>query len=278
MEAPAKSRRLAASIASPWSALTRHWSLTRELAKRDILGRYRGASFGLFWSLISPFLMLMVYTFAFGTVMRGRWPEIEAGHTSFAIILFAGLIVHGFFAECFNKSAGLIVSNPNFVKRVIFPLEILPWPMVFSAMFHLFMNLLVFILMRLILDGEVSSATFMFPLVMLPLLVLMLGVSWFMAAICVYFRDLSQITGVLSMAMLFLSSAMMPVDSVPQQYRWVFEANPLSFIIDQARNVLLWNSAPDWTGLGWYLLASIAVMYAGYAVFSFVRRGFSDVL
>lgn len=265
-------------LAGPWLALTKHWSLTRELAKRDVLGRYRGASFGLFWSLISPFLMLMVYTFAFGTVMGGRWPEIEAGQTQFAIVLFAGLIVHGFFAECLNKSVGLIVSNPNFVKRVIFPLEILPWPMVLSALFHVFMNLLVFLLMRLVVDGQLAITTLLFPLVMLPLLVLVLGMSWFMAAVGVYFRDLGQITGVLSMAMLFLSSAMMPLESVPEQYRWVFALNPLSFIIDQARNVLLWEIMPDWTGLAWYLLGSMVFMYACFAIFASVRRGFSDVL
>lgn len=252
--------------------------MTRELAKRDVLGRYRGASFGLFWSLISPFMMLMVYTFAFGMVMRGRWPEIEAGHTQFSIILFAGLIVHGFFAECLTKSVNLIVSNPNFVKRVIFPLEILPWPMVLSALFHTLMNIVVFLVMRMIMDGAIAWTTFLFPLVMLPLVVLGLGVSWFMAATGVYFRDVSQITGVLSLAMLFLSSAMMPLESVPDGYRWVFEINPLTFIIDQARNVLLWNTMPDWAGLAWYLLASLCVLYGGYAAFAGTRRGFSDVL
>ncbi|HYG07188.1 MAG TPA: ABC transporter permease [Stenotrophomonas sp.] len=264
--------------AAPWSALGRHWSLTREMTKRDVLGRYRGASFGLLWSLISPFLLLMVYTFAFGTVMKGRWPEIEAGQTQFSIILFAGLIVHGFFAECLGKSVVLIVGNPNFVKRVIFPLEILPWPMVFSALFHTLMNLLVFLLLRLVMDGHIAATTPLFPLVMLPLVVLMMGVSWLMASFGVYFRDIGQITGVLSMAMLFLSSAMMPVDSVPEKYRWVFQLNPLTFIIDQARNVLLWGRLPDWIGLGIYLVVSLVVFYIGYVVFSATRRGFSDVL
>ncbi|WP_243694045.1 ABC transporter permease [Stenotrophomonas sp. ATCM1_4] len=265
-------------LVRPWIALWQNRSLIRELAKRDILGRYRGASFGLAWSLISPFLMLMVYTFAFGTVMKGRWPEIEAGHTKFAIILFAGLIVHGFFAECLNKSVSLIVSNPNFVKRVIFPLEILPWPMVLSALFHSAMNLAVFMVMRLIMDGQLSMTTPLFFVVMLPLVVFCMGMSWFMAAIGVYFRDIWQVTGVLSMAMLFLSSAMMPVNSVPEKYRWVFELNPLTFIIDQARKVLLWGGYPDWVGLGWYSLMSVIIFCLGYWVFSATRRGFADVL
>lgn len=263
---------------APLASLLRHPYLITELAKRDIQGRYRGANFGLLWSLISPFIMLMIYTFAFGSVMKGRWPEIEAGHTQFAIILFAGLIVHGFFAECFNKSATLITSNPNFVKRVIFPLEVLPWPMILSAIFHVAMNLIVFVILRLIMDGVFVWTVVLFPLVLLPLALLTSGISWLMAAAGVYFRDINQVTGPISMAMLFLSSAMMPVTSVPQSYRWVFELNPLSFIIDQAREVLLWGRTPDWSGLLLYSVGSLVVFYIGYWGFASTRKGFADVL
>jgi lipopolysaccharide transport system permease protein len=265
-------------LLGPISALSEHWSLTLELAKREVLGRYRGASFGLLWSLLSPFLLLSIYTFAFGTVMGGRWPEIESGQTNFAIILFAGLIVHGFFAECINRAPSLVLANPNFVKRVIFPLEILPWPMVLSALFHALMNVVVFIALRLVMDQAFSWTIVLLPVVLLPLVVLSLGVSWFLASLAVYLRDIVQVTGVLSMALLFLSSVMMPVESVPESYRWVFIANPLTFIIDQARNVMLWGRMPDWTGLSIYLLIALAVMYMGRAWFMVTKRGFADVL
>lgn len=264
--------------AAPWMALVRHRSLTLELAKRDVLGRYRGASFGLLWSLISPFLLLCIYTFALGTVMRGRWPQIESGEASFSIILFAGLIVHGLFAECLVRAPGLVVANTNFVKRIIFPLEILPWPMVLSALFHTLMNVLVFVALRLVIDGEFSWTIVLLPLVLLPMVVLILGVSWFLASLGVYVRDVAQVTGVASMALLFLSSAMMPVENVPQAYRWVFEMNPLTPMIDQARNVMLWGRLPDWTVLGRYLLLATGVMYLGHAWFRVTRRGFADVL
>lgn len=262
----------------PFSALKHHRSLTVELAKREVLGRYRGASFGLLWSLISPFLLLCIYTFAFGTVMGGRWPEVEQGAASFSIILFSGLIVHGFFAECLTRAPMLVVANPNFVKRVIFPLEILPWPMVLSALFHALMNVAVFILLRLVMDGAFSWTIVLLPIVFLPLVVLTLGVSWVLASLGVYVRDVAQVTGVLSMALLFLSSAMMPVDSVPESYRWVFVLNPLTFIIDQAREVMLWGQMPDWAGLAVYLLVAIVVMYLGRAWFVATQRGFADVL
>lgn len=271
-------RRVMTFLLSPLSAFVDHRSLTVGLAKRDVLGRYRGANFGLVWSLLSPFLMLCVYTFAFGTVMGGRWPQIEAQGTSFAIILFTGLIVHGLFAECLNRAPGLILANPNFVKRVIFPLEILPWPMLLSAMFHTSMNVLVFVVLRLVMDGQFSWTIVLLPLVLLPLIVLILGVSWFVASIGVYLRDISQITGVLATAMLFLSSALMPVETVPESYRWVFEMNPLTTIIDQARNVMLWGRMPDWLVLLRYLLLASAFMYFGRAWFAVTKRGFADVL
>jgi len=262
----------------PSSALLKHRSLTLELTKRDVLGRYRGASFGLLWSLISPFLLLCVYTFSFGTVMRGGWPQVGNGQASYSIILFAGMIVHGFLAECVNKSPVLIVGNPNFVKRVIFPLDILPWPMVLSALFHMLMNIVVFIVLRLIMDHAFSWTIILYPIVILPLVVLALGVSWFLASAGVYMRDISQVTGVLTMALLFLSTAMMPLNSVPAAYRWVFEVNPLSFIIDQARDVMLWEKMPDWFGLAIYMSVALVVACLGHAWFMATRKGFADVL
>jgi lipopolysaccharide transport system permease protein len=271
-------RLAASSLLAPLSAFLVHRSLTLGLAKRDVLGRYKGASFGLAWSLISPFLLLCVYTFAFGTVMRGRWPQIESGETNFAIILFVGLIVHGLFSECLVRAPTLVVANTNFVKRVIFPLDILPWPMLLSSLFHALMNVMVFILLRLAMDGDFTWTIVLLPAVLLPMVVLMLGVSWFLASLGVYLRDITQVTGVLSMALLFLSSALMPVESVPESYRWVFQANPLTLIIDQARNVMLWGRMPDWRALGVYLAVATGVMYAGRSWFMATRRGFADVL
>lgn len=277
MEFPA-ARASTSSAPGPFGALGVYRSLSIELAKRDVLGRYRGASFGLLWSLISPFLMLMVYSFAFGFVMKSRWPQAAQGHVHYSIILFVGLIVHGFFAECLNRSPHLITGNANFVKRVIFPLEILPWPMVASALFHTFMNFLVFLVLHIVLDHSVAWTIVLLPLVLLPLVILTLGVSWLLAALGVYLRDISQVTGVLTTAMLFLSTAMFPIDALPVRYRWLLMINPLSFIIDQARNVALWGKLPDWIGLGIYALLALAVLYLGYAAFRLTRRGFADVI
>jgi len=265
-------------LAEPFSAFGRHWSLTRELTKRDVLGRYRGASFGLLWSVLSPFLMLLVYTVAFGSIFKSRWPQQAEGGPDFTLILFVGLIVHGFFTECLSRAPQLIVGNPSYVKRVVFPLEILPWPMLLSAFFHAVMNGLVLIGLFALRFGAPPWTVVLFPLVLLPLALVGAGTGWLFASLGVYLRDISQITGVMSAALLFLSSAMVPVDTLSPSYQLVFRLNPLTFIIDEARKVALWGQLPDWTGLGLYSLGALVFCYLSYAWFRATRPGFADVL
>jgi len=265
-------------ITGPFYSAIRHRSLIAELAKREILGRYRGANFGLLWALISPFLMLAVYTLAFGSILKSRWPQSASGIHDFALILFVGLIIHGFLAECISRAPTLIVHNPNYVKRVIFPLEVLPWPMVLSALFHLMTNLLAFLVLEIAVDHQFVWQVVLFPLTVAPLVILVLGLSWWLSALGVYFRDIGQITGVLVTALLFTSTAIMPISSVSPGVRWLFELNPLSFIIDQSREVALWGNMPDWAGLGLYALGAMVFTYLGFLVFMTARKGFADVL
>ncbi|CAD2249239.1 ABC transporter permease [Xanthomonas arboricola] len=262
----------------PFQAWVRHRTLTLELTRRDVLGRYKGASFGLLWSLISPFLMLLIYTIAFGYVLKSRWPGTSDNIADFAMLLFMGLIVHGFFAECLSRSPMMIVGNPNLVKRIVFPLDILPWTVMLSALFHAFTNALVFALLNFLLRGELHLTILLLPLVFLPLAIGMLGVGWLLSSLSVYLRDINQVTGVLATAVLFLSSAIIPVDTLPQKYQLIFHLNPLTFIIDEARAVGFWGRMPDWQGLATYLLGALVFAYLGYAVFQKTRRGFADVL
>ena len=265
-------------LTGPFQPFLDHRSLLWEMTKRDVLGRYRGASFGLLWALLSPFLMLCVYTVAFGFVLKSRWPHAEDTKASFALILYIGLIVHGFFAECLVRAPQLVLSNPNFVKRVIFPLDVLPVSMVLSATFHALINIVVFAILHAITAGPPPWTIVFFPLVMLPLIVLAAGVAWFLASLGVYLRDVNQVMGVVATALLFLSSAIVPVDALPQKFHTLFELNPLTFIIDQARDVALWGVLPDWAGLGLYGLVAVGVLYCGSLWFGATRGGFADVL
>lgn len=262
----------------PFASLTRHRSLVWQLSKREVLGRYRGASFGLAWSVISPFLMLGVYAFAFGELMKSRWPHESGGDHPYAVILFAGLIIHGFFAECIMRASTLIVSNPNFVKRVVFPLDILPWPMVLSAFFHTCVNICVLMLLMLIIEGHLHVTMLFLPFIMLPLMLMTLGVSWFLAAFGVYFRDISQIMPVAATALLFLSSAIVPVKTLTPDLQTLFYLNPLTFFIDQTRAVALMGQMPNWGALILASAGGLLMAWLGHAWFMATQRGFADVL
>ncbi|AYA89410.1 MULTISPECIES: ABC transporter permease [Stenotrophomonas] len=265
-------------LTGPLDALLRHRSLTWELARRDILGRYRGASFGLLWSLISPFLMLIIYTLAFGYILKSRWPGASGNIADFAMLLFVGLIVHGFFAECLTRAPTLITGNTNLVKRIVFPLQVLPWTMVLSALFHAFTNTIVFLVLNLVVRGELHATVLFLPFVYAPLAIGLLGVGWLLSSLSVFLRDITQITGVLATAMLFLSSAIVPVETLPSKYQFVFMLNPLTFIINEARDVAFWGRQPDWIGLATYTVGATIFAFMGYAVFQKTRRGFADVL
>lgn len=270
--------RFAGFLAGPLHAFGRDRGLTAQLAWRDIIGRYRGANFGLFWSLIGPLMMLAIYALAFGHIFGSRWVRPEGEAASFAIVLFLGIIVHGFFAECVSRAPGLMQSNANYVKKVIFPLAVLPWSVVWSALFHMGMNLLVFTLLAGLGYGVFSPYIVLLPLVIAPLVMLTIAASWIVASLGVYLRDIGQAVPVVVTGMFFLSSAIIPIEQVPEKYRLVFHLNPLTFFIDQARNVALWQVMPDWSGLAAHAVGGLVAMYVAYAWFQRTSRGFADVL
>ena len=267
---------------SVWSAgesFIVHRKLIYQLTKRDVLGRYRGSIGGLAWSFFNPLLMLAVYTFVFSYVFKARWPgAVEGSRAEFAVILFAGIMLHGFLTECLNRAPMLILANANYVKKVIFPLEILPWSVVASALFHMLITLCVLLVAQYLFLGRLPWTALYFPLVICPFILVAMSVTWFLSALGVYYRDIGQIMGPVTTVLLFMSPALYPISALPEGMHRLVYLNPLSFMIDQSRNVLLWGLPPDWMGLLKYFLASGALAYLGYYWFQFVRRGFADVV
>lgn len=174
----------------------RNRSLIKALVKREVVGRYRGSIMGILWSFFNPVFMLAVYTFVFSVVFKARWNAGSDSKTEFALILFVGLIVFNLFAECFNRAPGLILANVNYVKKVVFPLEILPWVALGSALFHALISLGVWLIAYLIFFGMPHLTVFLLPLIILPLLLLIMGLTWGLAALGVYLRDVSQFIGI----------------------------------------------------------------------------------
>ena len=256
----------------------RNRRLIWQLSKREVLGRYRGSVMGLVWSFFNPILMLAVYTFVFGVVFQARWGEQTGGKIEFASILFAGLIVFSLFAECVNRAPSLVLSNVNYVKKVVFPLESLAWVAMGSTIFHSLMSVAVLLLLYLWGHATLNWTIVLFPLVILPLSLLTMGCSWFLASLGVFLRDVGQVVGILTTVMLFTCPIFYPVSALPQGARAYVFLNPLTFIVEQARATLLWGKLPDWRGLGFYLAASVVVAWLGLLWFQKTRKGFADVL
>lgn len=262
-------------IASLW----RNRQLILQMSKREVVGRYRGSVMGMAWSFFNPILMLAVYTFVFSVVFKARWGVGgEDSKATFAILLFVGMIVHGLFAECANRAPGLILGNVNYVKKVIFPLEILPWVAMGSALFHAAISLIVLLVAQLVLHQSLSWTALYFPLVLLPLVVATMGVAWFLSAIGVYLRDVSQTIGILTTVLLFLSPIFYPLSALPIRYQVWVKLNPLTFIIEEGRKVLIFGQAPDWWGWLAYSTVSLMIAWGGFWWFQKTRKGFADVL
>lgn len=268
------------SLVALAKSLWRNRQLIVQMTKREVVGRYRGSAFGLAWSFFNPVFMLVVYTFVFSEIFKSRWGGVGANDskTQFAVVLFVGMIVLNLFSEVVNRAPGLILSNVNYVKKVVFPLEILPVIATGAALFHNLISLGVLLAAFGIFNGYLHWTAVFTPLVLLPLVILATGLSWMLASLGVFLRDVGQTIAIITTVLMFLSPVFYPVTAVPERFRPFIMANPLTFIIEQARDVLIWGHMPNWLGLGAYTLAAVAIAWAGYAWFQKTRKGFADVL
>jgi lipopolysaccharide transport system permease protein len=256
----------------------RNRALIVQMTRRDVVGRYRGSLIGLAWSFFNPLLMLAIYTFVFSTVFKARWPiGDDSTRAGFAVILFVGLIVHGLLAECITKAPGLVLGNVSYVKRVRFPLEILPWVTIGSALFHAMVSCMVLLCVQLLVGHGIPGTAMLFPLLLCPLVLVAAGFTWILAATSVYVRDIGMLTGLLATALMFLAPVFYPLSAIPEEYRWIAMLNPLTFIIEQGRGMLIAGELPDWSGLLVYSILAVLFAWLGFWWFQRTRNGFADV-
>ncbi|MCE2645189.1 MAG: ABC transporter permease [Burkholderiaceae bacterium] len=261
------------------TALWRHRQLLWQLTLREMHGRYRGSWLGLAWSFVTPLLMLAIYTFVFAVIFGAKWGSRPADGTAhFAIFLFVGLIVYTVFAECVNRAALLVLASPSYVKKVVFPLELLPIPVVGSALFHAAVSVAVLLGAMVVSGMSVPWTVVLLPLVLLPLLLAVLGLMWLLGSLGVYLRDIGQVVTLLTTGLLFLAPVFYPVSAVPEPYRPLLELNPLTFVIESARRVAIDGVAPEATAWGLQLAIGALIAWCGYAWFQRTRKGFADVI
>jgi lipopolysaccharide transport system permease protein len=267
-----------------FQSLWQHHALISILLRRDISGRYRGSLLGWTWSLATPLLTLGVYTFVFSQIFQSRWtesadsPSQSAGTLGFAINLFAGLIVFNIFAETATRSPGIILAYPNYVKKIIFPLQILPAICVGTAMFHGVTSLLILAAFELLSTGSIPITILFIPLVWAPLACGCLAMSWILSALGVYLRDLGHLANVTVGMLLFLSTVFYPIQALPAKWAPLLRANPLVLIIEQTRRVAVEGEMPSPTYLILGILASFAICEQCFRFFAKAKKGFADVM
>lgn len=271
-------RHFSASLTEMFGGLWSNRRLIKTATKREVLGRYRGSTMGILWSLFNPLLMLSVYTFVFSDVLKAKWHVGSDSKTEFALALFAGLMVFNLFSECINRAPSLILSNVNYVKKVVFPLEILPCVILNAALFHAAISLCVWLGAYAIFFGVPHVTALYLPLIIIPFLFFIAGLSWFLASLGTYLRDISQFIGVLTTMLMFLSPIFYPASAVPEASRYLLYLNPLTPVVEQTRAVLFAGVAPDFQMLGICWVAAIFIAWLGFAWFQKTRKGFADVL
>ena len=268
--------------AHPWR-LVLHFVERRELiwqfTLREVQGRYRGSYLGILWTLITPLMRLIVYTFVFSVIFKRGWAGSEPeSFMDFALILFSGMVPFGVFSECVLRAPSLIISNRTYVKKVVFPLEILPVSAVGSALVHSLTSLGIVLAGLLISSGKLHWTLLYLPLVYLPLTAFTLGVSWLLASLGVFIRDIGNFVGVVVQLLFFLTPILYPVSAAPKAVRPLLRLNPLSTIVEDFRGAVVWGMTPDWLWLGGVTLVSGLVMLGGYMWFMKIKRAFADVI
>lgn len=260
------------------STASRHRKLILRLAKREILARYKGSLLGILWAVISPLLLLIVYTFVFSYIFHMRWGNTDQTTGQFALLMYSGLIVFNIFSECLNRAPGLMLENVSYIKKVVFPLEILPYVQLASSLFNAAVSAIILSIAYPFVFGAPPLTCLLAPLFLLPLLMLVLGLSWFLASLGVFLRDVRQVIGLFITMVMFMSPIFYPLQMVPEPYRLLLHFGPLAVPMNQVTAVLFRGEAPDWPALAAYGMVAFLTAVGGYWWFMRTRKAFSDVV
>nr|WP_324257471.1 ABC transporter permease [Cellvibrio fontiphilus] len=260
-------------------SIIKNKSLIMALSEREIKGRYKGSYLGFMWAIINPLLLLLVYTFVFSVVFKARWGGgVGEGKLDFALVMFVGIAIHGMLAESLNRSTGLILNNPNYVKKIVFPLEILPLVNAIAAFAHTLIALAALLIVYLFTKTYIHSTVIFIPFVLLPLFFYCIAFGYILSSLGVFIRDISQGIGFVSTALLFLSPVFYPVSSLPEYYQEWMNLNPLTLIIEQSRELIIMGNSPDWSAITKAYCFSLLACSLGYIWFQKTRKGFADVI
>ncbi len=266
-------------VTLPVQLIIHNTDLLKHLVGREVTQRFRGSYLGILWNFIMPLIMVSVYTFVFGYVFKGKWDyQVSDSMIEFALTLFSGIMVYNVFSEAVSASPLLIISNVNYVKRVVFPLEILSVANVAGCLVQMIFNALVILLGKLLVMHQFDCFFLFLPLVLMPLVFLALGFSWTLSAIGVYIRDIKQISSVLTLIFGYMTPIFYPLSAVPEALQGILRWNPLTTIVENARRVLIYHQYPQWEALTVVFLVSYGFMLLGLFIFKRIRPSFADMV
>ena len=257
----------------------KHRHLLYQLTKREIRQKFQGSWLGLGWAIITPLMMLAVYTFVFRSVLKAKWPGSEGdSNVEFALQLFSGLLIFTLFSEVVGRAPTLVSEQPNMVKKVIFPLPVLPWVSVLTGCFFAFLSLVVLITAETLALGQLSIHLFALPVIFAVFIPMLLGIAWLLSSLGVFLRDLGHVVGLIITPLMFLSPVFYPVSALPDIVQKFMIFNPLALIIESVRAVVLDTTWPDFSALAIYGVVASFIALLGAACFAQIRKGFADVL
>lgn len=249
-----------------------------QMTKRNVIGKYKGSFLGVVWSFLNPLILLFIYTFAFSVVFKAKWGLEEEGHLDFALILFASLTIFNLFGDTLRDSPNLVLNYPNYVKKIIFPLEILPIVNLCTSLIQAGINLIIFIFFFLMTNFYLPLTIFLIPFIIFPLILIALGVSFFLASFGVYFRDIGYFMGHVITIFLFTSPVFYSMERIPKSIQKFTYINPIAIILENARSVMIFGKYPNWSELIFYSILGFVLLISGFWWFQKTRVGFSDVL
>ena len=267
--------------------LRRHRFLIAQLTRREVVGRYRGSHLGIFWSFINPVLLLCIYTFVFKYIFNAKMVpgHPDEGWADYALFLFAALIIFNLFAECLGRAPNLILVNANYVTKVVFPLELLPLTVVLGSLVHLLISFVPLCLAVLITrEGHLHATVAFWPLLLVPIMAWALAITWLISALGAFLRDLNEVMLALTQILMYASAVFYSLaaltlnQNVPPPIRTLIQFNPLAYLCEQSRNLVVWGTPMDWRTYGWVTLAGLAAMSVSYKLFMSVKQAFADVI
>lgn len=270
--------RYSTNLYQMFNCLVKYRAIVWQLTRQEVVGRYKGSVLGLAWSFFNPLIMLAIYTVVFSTIFQAKWSGGSESKTEFALVLFIGMIMHGVIAEALGKAPTLIIGNESYVKKIVFPLQVLPWVMMGATMFHALVSLTVWVLFYVLVNLTLNWTIIFLPLILFPLVLFALGTSWLFSSLGVYLRDIRQMTNVIVTMLQFLSPVFYSVTRIPEPYRFFMYLNPMTFIIEESRAVMVWGELPDFKGLLVLYIASLTFAWLGFSWFQKTKKGFADVL